>query len=284
MPDLFQPVLDDWSFPFGLTAILAVTALVYLRGWFALRRTRPQQFTVERLLSFVGGLAALWIAICSPLEALADALLSAHMAEHLILMSVVPPLVLLGLPVVPLLRGLPRVMQVSVVGPLMRFRLLRRLGHQMVRPRFAWLAMNLAFLGWHIPAAYDFALEHELWHDVEHLCFLGSSVLFWWCLIRPWPAARMTQRWTIVLYLLASDVVNTGLSAFLAFCGRPAYPYYVTHPNPLGIQPLPDQAFGAALMWVFGSTAFLVPAGAIVFELLQPASRRKVTRPVSARA
>src|SRR5215475_12618194 len=124
-PDLFQSVQDDWSFPIGLTLAIVLTAAIYLRGWFALRKTRPAQFNIDRLIAFLAGLACLWIAICSPLEALADVVLSAHMIEHLILMSLVPPLVLLGLPVVPLLRGLPRIVRVEIAGPLLRSRVLR---------------------------------------------------------------------------------------------------------------------------------------------------------------
>jgi cytochrome c oxidase assembly factor CtaG len=282
--ELFQSAQDDWSLPIGLTLVIALTALIYVRGWLALRKTRPAQFNLDRLIAFLGGLACLWIAIGSPLEALADDLLSAHMVEHLILMSLVPPLVLLGLPVVPLLRGLPRVVRVYFAGPLLRFRPLRGLVHFLVRKRVAWLAMNVTFVLWHIPAAYDFALEHEIWHDVEHLCFLGTSLLFWWCIIRPWPAGQRKHGWGILIYLVGADFVNTGLSAFLAFCGRAVYPYYSDHPNPLGIDPQADQVLGGVVMWVFGSTAFLIPAAVIAFALLQPSRKRRVIPAASARA
>jgi cytochrome c oxidase assembly factor CtaG len=285
MTDAFQSVQDDWSLPIWLTLSIILTALIYLRGWLALRKTRPTQFNLDRLLSFLAGLACLWISIGSPLDAFADVLLSAHMVEHLILMSLVPPLILLGLPVVPLLRGLPRVVRVYVAGPLLRLHPLRSLMHQLVRPRFAWLAMNVTFLAWHVPTAYDFALENERWHDFEHICFLSTSLLFWWCLIRPWPAAQRPHNWSILLYLIGADFVNTALSAFLAFCGRPVYPYYSTHPNPLHIEPLPDQVLGAVVMWVFGSTAFLIPAAVIAYNLLQPSNShtRKIVRTASAR-
>jgi len=266
-----QSVFDDWSLPVWLTLSVLLTAAVYLRGWFALRRTRREQFSGWRLASFIAGLASLWLSIGSPLDAFADVLLSAHMVEHLILMSLVPPLVLLGLPLVPLLRGLPKALRKGVAGPLLRLRPLRRFAHWITTPLVAWIAMNFSFLVWHTPAAYDFALEHENWHDFEHVCFLFTSLLFWNCLIRPWPARPRPQSWTILLYLISADVVNSILSAFLAFCGRTVYPFYVNNPNPFGIAPLPDQVLGAVLMWVFGSTAFLIPAAAITFRLLQPA-------------
>ncbi len=279
-----QSLIDDWSLPVGLTAAILLTAALYIRGWLALRKTRPAQFNSDRLLSFLAGLACLWIAIGSPLDEFADALLSAHMIEHLILMSVVPPLVLLGLPVVPLLRGLPRPVRIWIAGPLLRFRPLRAFLHQLVRPRVAWLLMNITFIGWHFPVAYDFALEHEAWHVVEHLCFLSTSLLFWGCIVRPWPASLTQRRWSILLYLIAADLVNTALSASLAFCNRTVYPYYIQHPNPFQIDPTADQALGAVLMWVFGSLAFLIPAAIIAFSLLQPARKPRSVPVASVRS
>ncbi len=278
-----QAVLKDWVFPVWLTAAIVLTAVVYLCGWVALRRTRPGQFNGWRLLSFMSGLTVLWIAIGSPLEAAADVLLSAHMIEHLILMMFVPPLVLLGLPVVPMLRGLPGFARTGIVGPLARMEWLRAFGHWIARPAVAWLAMNLTLLGWHIPRAYDFALENELWHDFEHICFLATSLLFWWCVIRPWPAEAHRRGWGMLAYLIGADIVNTVLSAFLAFCNRPVYRFYIENPNPFGIAPLPDQVLGAVVMWVVGSVVFLIPAAAITYSLLQPAQNRIPSRTVSAR-
>ena len=278
-----ESLLNDWTLPVWLTGSIVLTGMVYLRGWFALRKTRREQFNNWRLLSFLAGLACLWIAIGSPLEALADEILSAHMIEHLILMSLVPPLILLGLPVAPLLRGLPVAVRKWIAGPLLRFEPLRGLGQWLVRPAVAWLAMNIGLLAWHVPRAYDFALENEGWHDFEHICFLFTSLLFWWCVIRPWPAPQRAHRWSILLFLIGADLVNTGLSGFLAFCNRPVYAYYVEHPNRFQIAPLPDQVLGAVVMWVLGSMAFLIPAAAITFSILQPSHNRQVTQALSVR-
>jgi len=268
MSDAVRETFREWTLPVWLTASIALTAVVYLRGFFAIRKTRPRQFGGLRVMSFLGGLAVLWLAIGSPMDGFADALLSAHMVEHLLLMSAVPPLVLYGLPVVPLLRGLPRWMTRRVAAPLIRMGWLRRFFHWLTTPVVAWLAMNAAFLGWHVPAAYDFALENEGWHDVEHLCFLGTSLLFWHCIMRPWPAEARRRNWGILIFLLSADLVNTLLSAFLAFCNRPVYRFYLENPNPLQVSPVEDQVLGAVIMWVLGSFAFLIPAVAITMRLL----------------
>jgi cytochrome c oxidase assembly factor CtaG len=153
---------------------------------------------------------------------------------------------------------------------------LRAIGHLLTSPLVAWLAMNLIFLGWHVPAAYDFALEHEHWHEFEHICFLSSSILFWWPLIRPWPTNARYPGWYMLPYLVGADIVNTALSAFLAFCDRPVYPYYLQQPNLFHIDPLSDQRAGAVIMWVIGSLIFLIPAVVITMRLLQQDSRRLV--------
>jgi putative membrane protein len=268
MSDPMTRVFAEWAVPYPLTTSLLLTAVVYLRGWFALRQTRRAQFNGLRLASFLGGLTVLWLAIGSPMDGFADALLSAHMVEHLLLMSAVPPLLLCGLPTVPLLRGLPRLLLGFLVAPLLRLPIARRFGHWFTHPLVAWLLMNTTFVAWHVPSAYDFALEHENWHVFEHLCLLTTSLLFWWCLLRPWPASKQKQGWGMLVFLVSADVVNTILSAILAFCGRPVYTFYVVHPAGFGLPPLDDQVLGAVIMWVFGSFAFLLPAIVITTRLL----------------
>jgi putative membrane protein len=269
MSPVSRAIFAEWSLPVLLTGVLIFLGLVYLRGWFAIRKTRLGQFPGWRLGSFILGLAVIWLAIASPLDGFADVLLSAHMVEHLLLMSFAPPLLLLGYPVVPLLRGLPRGVTVYLLGPLIRMKMLRHLGHFLIAPLVAWLAMNLIFLGWHVPAAYDFALAHEHWHEFEHVCFLGASILFWWPVIRPWPTRESYDGWLLLVYLVMADIVNTVLSAFLAFCDRPVYSYYLREPNPFPISLLSDQRAGAVVMWVFGSAIFLVPAVMLTVRLLQ---------------
>ena len=273
MPPECNAIFEEWSPPVFLTTMVILSAIVYIRGWFVIRKTRPAQFPAGRLAAFLFGLAILWLAIGSPMDGFADALLSAHMVEHLLLMSFVPPLLLLGDPQVPLLRGLPRIVTVRLLGPLFRLKALRTLGRFLTRPLVAWLAMNLIFLGWHVPSAYDFALEHERWHDFEHICFLSSSILFWWPLIRPWPTSARYPGWFMIPYLVGADIVNTALSAFLAFCDRPVYTYYLAQPNRFQINPMTDQVVGAVIMWVVGSMVFLIPAVFITVNLLQQDSK-----------
>jgi cytochrome c oxidase assembly factor CtaG len=257
-----------WDVPWIVTSELGVTAVVYTLGWPRIRRTRPAQFPGWRLACFLGGIAVLFIAVASPLDTFSESLLFMHMAQHFVLMSIAPPLIVLGAPVVPLLRGLPRWIIRKPLQPLFRSRVLPAAGAFLTRPRVAWLAMNAAYIGWHIPRAYEFALASENWHNFEHACFFFTNVMFWWPLIHPWPTRTAAARWVLIPYLILADIVNTGVSAFLCFSGRLLYPSYGFLPRPFGWSALNDQAAAGAFMWVCGSTVYLIPAVAIVVQLL----------------
>jgi len=269
-----EAVWSSWTFPLWPSIGLILTALIYLRGWRKIRQSRPLLFPVWRAACFLGGLLFIWIALASPLDTFDGLLLSAHMTQHLILMSVAPPLLLLGSPAVPLLRGLPRSLLREGLGPFFRTATLRRVFHGLTSPVFAWFAMNLAYLGWHIPRFYELALRSPGWHEVEHACFLGTSLLFWFPIIQPWPSSNRMSRWFMLPYLVGADVVNTAFSASLTFSGRVIYPSYEAVPKILGTTALSDQVAAGALMWVIGSIFYLVPVMVVTGQLLSPKSRR----------
>jgi putative membrane protein len=115
-------------------------------------------------------------------------------------------------------------------------------------------------------------LSSESWHEFEHLCFVLTSVLFWWPILLPWPAQRSFNTWMLIPYLLTSDLVNTGLSAFLCFCGHLLYPSYDLVERPFGIDALRDQIAAGAFMWVFGSLVFVAPAIFLIVRILMSAT------------
>ncbi|HVJ09396.1 MAG TPA: cytochrome c oxidase assembly protein [Acidisarcina sp.] len=291
MSSAVQAALASWAFPPWISVSLLLTALIYWRGWRKLQFTRPASFPVWRLACFWTGLLTLWLAVASPLDSLGGMLLFLHMTQHLVLMSVAPPLILLGAPVVPLLRGLPRSFVREALGPFFSMGVLHKLGSFLTRPAVGWLAMNLTYIGWHLTPAYELALHSPAWHEVEHAFFFFSCILFWWPIILPWPSVARGSRWLILPYLVTADLVNTGLSAFFCFAGRTLYPTYSEVPRLFGLTALQDQIAAGALMWVIGSTIFLVPAGWITLQLLSPkltsrqeaAVPRRVPRPVDSR-
>lgn len=265
-----QAVLQSWSPPIGVNVSLCLAALVYTRGWLRLRIVFPNLISAWRLAAFLAGIVSLWIAIGSPVQAFDDVSLSVHMVQHLLLMAIAPPLILLGAPTLPLLQGLPRSMARSVAGPFLRWGWVKRCGRLITHPAVCWLAATLALIGWHVPAVFELALRWNSWHELEHACFFGTGLLFWWPVVQPWPSTTRWPRWSIPLYLFCATLPCDVLSAFLVFCGRVVYSSYLSTPRPFNISALQDQECAAALMWVCVTVIFLVPAVVVTMQILSP--------------
>ncbi len=248
-----------------LGAVLAAGA-IYVRGWRDLSRQMPQRFDTGRLAVFLGGLGAIALAIASPLDALAGQLLAAHMTQHLLLMMVAPPLLWLGAPVAPMLRGLPRRIRRSVAGLVAPTA--RRLAGAIAHPAFGWVAFAFAFWAWHTPRLYDLALRSDPWHHVEHACFFVTAMLFWRPVILAWPSRSRWPRWTMIPYLLLADLQNTVLAAMLTLSDRVIYSTYATMARAGTMSALEDQSTAGVIMWVPGSLAFLFAAVWLVMEVL----------------
>ena len=268
-----QPMVSElftrWDVPWLPTIGLLLVAIIYTAGWARARKTRRAELPPWRLAAFLSGLVSIFVAISSPLDTFSESLLFMHMAQHFVLMSVAPPLLVLGAPVVPLLRGTPR-LTIRMMRPLFRSRVAHKLLSHPRRNLFAWLAMNVAYVGWHVPAAYEFALKSENWHNVEHACFLFTSVFFWWPVVSPWPSRPIKSHLLLIPYLACADLVNTGVSAFLCFSGQLIYPSYADVQRPFPLNPLTDQIAAGAFMWVFGSLVFLIPVAVIIMRALSP--------------
>ena len=258
----------SWTFEPWIIVSLLLLAVIYLGGWLQLHRRLPRRFGARRLIAFQSGLLALFFALASPLHELGERLLQFHMIQHLLLMMAVPPLLLLGAPVLPLLRGLPRPVLQHGLKHVFASAPLQRLGHFLTHPIVCLLAFTVSNVVWHLPALYELALGSEFWHDSQHLCFLGTGLLFWWPVVQPWPSRLRWPRWAMIPYLLFADIQNTALSAFLIFSERVLYPTYATVPRLWDISALDDQAAAGAIMWVPGSVFFLIPVVMLSIRLL----------------
>jgi putative membrane protein len=268
MPPQVQFAWASWSFPVPLTLTIILTAFLYLRGWLRIRSASVDAIPPWRGGSFVLGFFLIWAAVGSPLSAFDEQLLTVHMVQHLLLMTIAPPLILLGAPVMPLLHGLPRQFVQAVVGPLFRWPPLRWIGRVMSQPAFCWLAAAAALVGWHIPAAFTLGLQSEGWHIVEHASFLGSGFLFWWPVVQPWPGVPVWSQWSILVYLFLATIPCDILSGFLVFCDRVVYSAYLSAPRPFAISALEDQRCAAALMWTCVTIIYLIPAVTLTTRLL----------------
>ncbi len=275
-----QAIVESWSPPIGVNVALALATLVYVRGWLSLHGAFPKLISARRLAAFFAGIASVWIAIASPLNAFDDVSLTVHMAQHLLLMAIAPALILLAAPALPILRGLPHSIVRVAVAPALRWNPVKWLGRSLTNPAICWLAAALALIGWHIPAVFDLALRWGWLHELEHASFFGAGLLFWWPVIQPWPSVARWPRWSIPLYLFCATLPCDLLSGFLVFCDRVVYSSYLfapLAPRPFNMSPLEDQQCAAALMWTCATIIFLVPAVVVTMQLLSPRQENSPT-------
>jgi cytochrome c oxidase assembly factor CtaG len=198
------------------------------------------------------------------------------MVQHLLLMTIAPPLILVGAPIMPLLHGLPRQFVHGIIGLLFRWPPMQQFSRVITQPAFCWIAAAAALVGWHIPGAFTLGLQSEAWHIVEHACFLGTGFLFWWPVVQPWPSVPVWPRWSMLLYLFLATIPCDILSGFLVFCDRVVYPVYLVGPRQFDVSALEDQQRAAALMWTCVTIIYLIPAMILTTRLLGARSSQEV--------
>lgn len=254
----------------SLTAAL-VFGLVAARGWYRLRTSGTEALPAWRLVALAGGLVTLWMAVGSPLADLDHALLTAHMLKHLLLMTVAAPLILLSAPLLTLVAGLPRALG-DGVGRWLQSGQAQRLGRFLGHPVVCWLAGTVVVLVWHVPAVFEVGLHSHRWHALQDASFLAAGLLFWWpVVVQPRPAVEARSRWLPPAYLFLATLPCDALSAFLVFCGRVVYAPLLEARRPFDLSALGDQECAGALMWIWVTLVYLVPAVVITVRNLSPA-------------
>jgi putative membrane protein len=274
---LHGDVPSTWTAVPALVATVDVAALLYVRGWRTYHRRLPERFPRWRLVAFLCGLTCLWAALASPIDAAADVRLSAHMAQHILLLTAAPALLLLGDPFLPILRGLPRAIH-RIVGPIARQKWPRRAFHGFTHPAVTLLLSFVILYMWHLPAPFQLAVRVPAVHVVEHAAFFVSGLLFWCPVVQPWPSRPRWPEGAMIPYLLAADIGNTALAAVLTFADRVLYPIYQAPPRGTELTALGDQVLAGVVMWVPMSLAYLVPAAVLTVRLLAPNRQPDVGR------
>lgn len=197
-----------------------------------------------RIACFTLALAALGSALTGPLDALATASFSAHMAQHMLLMAVAAPLLALGAPMVPLLRSSPRLIRRWLLGGLA----------PLTRPFVAFLLHGFTVWFWHAPGPYETALASTPVHMFEHVTFLGTGLLFWHSLLQE--GRRAAGQGAGAFWSLATMMHSGLLGALLTFATAPLYPSY-RHASPLGWTALEDQQLAGLIMWIPAGLVYL---------------------------
>jgi cytochrome c oxidase assembly factor CtaG len=254
---------------FWISGALIFAALVYLRGWLGRRRRERDRIANWRAGGFVLGLFFTWVATASPLAELDHDMLTAHMIQHLLLMTLAPPLILLGAPAKPLVYGLSQRFVRPISRPL-RSTAMRRLGSILTHPAVCWLAAAGTLILWHIPGMFALAFRSHTWHGVEQVSFFATGLLFWWPAVRPSASSSEWPEWSILLYLFLATLPCDILSGFLVFCDRVVYPVFLSSPRSFGLSALEDQQCAGALMWTCVTVAYLMAGTVFTARLLSP--------------
>jgi cytochrome c oxidase assembly factor CtaG len=244
-PPMMPHIHYGASESFWVSGALTLATLIYLRGWLRLHKHEHGKIEGWRAGSFLFGLLLIWIATASPLAALDHEMLTAHMVQHLLLMTLAPPLILFGMPRKPL---------ASVLA----------------HPALCWLAAAGTLVVWHIPTVFMLGMRSQIWHGVEQASFLATGLLFWWPVIQPLPKSLKWPESSILLYLFLATLPCDILSGFLVFCDRVVYPVFLSSPRSFGLSALEDQQFAGALMWTCVTIVYLIAGALFTIRLLSP--------------
>jgi len=264
----FHHAALGWFESAFVTLMLVFTALVYLRGWLSVHSSRTERTSAWRAVSFLVGLCLIWVAVASPIAALDHELLTVHMLQHLLLMTLAPPLIWLAAPIGSVLQGLPRRFVESLLIPLGQSGAGKMLGKALARPTVCWLAACAALVGWHIPRFFALGMQSAPWHLFENISFLATGLMFWRPVIQA-SAGASRQDLSMILYLFFATLPCDILSGFLVFSDRVVYPMYFSS-APLGFSPLADQQCAAALMWTCVTIVYFVTGAILTVRLLSP--------------
>ncbi len=306
MNPITKAVLLSWNWRWEVILVLALAGILYSRGWWRLReRTfvgkgnacteqsrsgRKQSRTPRgrwrlaikwRLVSYWVGLFFVAIALLSPIDVLSQQLFLMHMIQHLLLIMFAPPLLLIANPMPFMLWGLPDGARLSV-GSFLSWLLrkdapFRKTLMAITSPGFLWLLWVVFLYGWHDPNLYNAALYYEWVHDVEHLSFFITSLLFWWNITQAGPRIhKKIGMMARIALALAAVPVNAILGAVLAFTPDPVYTYYLSVPRLWGISVMTDQQIGGVIMWVPGSMMFFIAAFILIARMMGKEERKPV--------
>lgn len=263
--------LGDLSWSVRLEVVLPLLALagLYALGHSRLSRRAPRSIAARRPLLVLAGLAAFVLALLSPLDGLAEALFVAHMVQHMLLIAVAAPALLLADPFPIVVWALPVAARLRVRRFITRASVLGRVWRAATGMRLAWIVSACILWGWHIPRAYDAALASRWLHDVEHLSFFVGALVFWWPVIHPAPRFRRAPPDPLrVVYLVLGAFQTAALGLWLTLAPAVLYRSYTGVSRPGGLGALDDQTWGGIVMWGLGGSIDMLAVLILVYRSL----------------
>lgn len=221
-----------------------------------LRRFFPGSAPVptRQILWFAAGMVLMLIALQGPLHELSDYyLFSAHMVQHLLIMLLMPPLLLMGI-------------SGWMVRPLVRIRTVHIVAWFLTFPLVAFLLNNGIFLIWHFPGPYDLMMRNHDVHILMHVMIMGSGILMWWPILSPLPELPRLAPALQMLYLFVLGIPMMVAASMITFSREEIYTFYVEAPRVFALSPLQDQQLGGAIMWVPGALVIWIAITIVYFR------------------
>ncbi len=269
-----------WSLDPSLIYVIPAGLLYWLGGRRQYRFAHGESW---RPYAFAAGLLTIVLALDSPIDSYADQLFWVHMIQHILLLTVAPPLILLGRPWPRMWRALPMRVRVQTGRRMARASWTAPLRY-LARPLPAWILFNATIILWHIPGAYNLTLTDQTVHNCEHATFFFTGLLFWAHVVNPGPL-RPRIGWVVrVTYVVGAMIVGWVLAIVLVVVQQPLYGHYAALVyRPGGISALTDQQLAGGMMWVPGSISYTIAAFLAFWRWLEP-ERGKPGRTVTAPA
>jgi putative membrane protein len=249
---------------------LGVVGLIYIWG---LQRARmgptTSSFPRWRARCFFVGLLVTYLALQSPIHAYSHRLFSVHMVQHLLLMMVAAPLLVLGTPVVLALRAASPPVRRRVLVPLVRSRGASILSNPVV----CWSAFTVVLWASHFTSLYEDALGSQAIHGLEHVLYLAAAVLFWRPVIglEPGPSRISHPARILYLFLAMPQMAFLGLAIYSS--DTVLYPHYLVTAPPLGTNAVADQHLAGVLMWTTSMVLLLPALGFVWFDWMKKDER-----------
>lgn len=268
-------LIDQWDLSVAVILPLLIASILYYIGLYRAWRGRGRGkiISTASAISFAAAIITLVLALMSPIDAISSVLFSVHMIQHLLLILVAAPLLVLAAPDMALLWALPRSWRQGYGRFCTRFggALNNQNGHSVVPLLVTLLATGVLWL-WHLPALYDLAVANEAIHYSEHVAFVVTAALFWATVLRLRPRDHQGNGLRI-LYVFGMALQGSVLGALLTIASKPLYQSHKQIPPDWLLTPLLDQKLAGVIMWVPPVLLYVLVIGYLFYRWLQHSDR-----------
>jgi putative membrane protein len=267
-------LLGSWRWRSDVIAVLVTLASAYVIGWRRLRARDARGAPAWRLGLYLGGLAALGLALLSPIDVLGSLLFPFHMVQHELLTMIAPPLLLLGNPFPAVVWSLPGPLRLRAARLFMPRARSRKIFRIITAMPVTWPLYVVTLWMWHWPPAYSASLRFEVVHDAQHLSFFATALLFWWPVINPAPALHGHRHHALrVVYVVPAAFQSQALGLAFLFFPRVLYPHYEAVPRLWGYTVVQDQNIAGLIMMEVEGLTYLMAVLLLVARMLSHEER-----------